>query len=188
MFLSDQEIISLFCERSENAITELNTSYGAYLKNIAFHILGKYSDIDEVLNDTYFAVWNRIPPEEPKVLRHYLSRITRNLAFKRLEYASAAKRSSEGIDSLDELADCVPDTRENVEGILEAREIGAAVNRWLGTLSEEKQAVFVLRYYYSFSLREIANRMGCSERRVKYLLSTMRGSLKEQLEREGFGE
>ena len=92
--MEDTEIIDLYFARSEAAITETANKYGSYLHTIAYRVLRREEDTEEVINDTYLGAWNAIPPAIPRVLRHFLSGIARNLSFKRLEYLGAECRSS----------------------------------------------------------------------------------------------
>ena len=50
--MKDHEIIALFFERSEQAITELIDKYGAAIKNVASNILKDAQDVEECSNDT----------------------------------------------------------------------------------------------------------------------------------------
>ncbi len=183
--MKDTEIVKLYFARTEEAIEETARKYGSYLFSIAFHILDNPDDAEEIVNDSYRAAWDRIPPENPSVLRHYLSRITRNLALKRLEYNTAGKRSCKGSAALEELEDCIPD-RRNVEDAVEAKELGTIINRFLSELPKEDAAVFLLRYYYALPIRDIAARCNLSERTVKYRLSRLRTALKDLLKKEGY--
>ena len=79
--MEDSQIIELFFQRSEDALSQTDRKYGRFLRGIADRILSTPEDSEEVVNDTYLAAWNKIPPEIPKTLRYYLSRITRNLAL-----------------------------------------------------------------------------------------------------------
>ena len=87
--MEDTQIVALFFARSEEAISETSKKYGRYLKTIAGNVLPSSEDVEEILNDVYLAAWNSIPPNRPPVLKYYLSRIVRNLSFKRIEYLTA---------------------------------------------------------------------------------------------------
>ena len=93
--MEDTEIIRLYFARNETAITETAGKYGSYLHTVAYHILRQEEDTEEILSDTYLGAWNAIPPAVPAVLRHFLSRITRNLSLKKLSYLGAEKRAAE---------------------------------------------------------------------------------------------
>lgn len=90
--MEDTQIVELFFSRSEEAISETSRKYGSYLRTIAHNVLPDSQDVEEVVNDVYLAAWNSIPPKCPPVLKYYLSRVARNLSFKRVEYLTAEKR------------------------------------------------------------------------------------------------
>lgn len=183
--MDDTQIIDLYFLRSENAIVETAKKYGAYLNQIAFNILNCPEDSEEVVEDTYFAVWNAIPPEVPRVLKHFLSRIARNLAFNKLDYRSAKCRDSHMILLLSELDSCLPDESANPESLLEAKMLGAALNRFLSRQEQLDCAVFLSRYYHCRTILQIAETYGLTQRQVKYRLSVLRQKLRKELEKEG---
>ena len=81
--MTDEEIISLFFERSEQAISELAAKHGKAVARIVRNILSDEEDVKECVNDTWLGVWNSIPPNRPDPLRAYVCRIARNLAAKK---------------------------------------------------------------------------------------------------------
>ncbi|MDE6925827.1 MAG: sigma-70 family RNA polymerase sigma factor [Acetatifactor sp.] len=179
--MEDLEIVELYFERSEMAIRETEKKYNAFLRQVAYNILRSIYDTEEVVNDTYMGAWNAIPPTRPNSLKHFLSRIARNLSFDRLDYRNAGKRHALFV----EMDECIPDDKSDPEILWEAREIGAVINRFLGTLDDTSCAVFLARYYYSYSVGEISRQYSLSARRIKYLLSKTRSALRDCLEREG---
>ena len=108
--MDDKKIVDLYWERDEDAIKETSVKYGRLCTYIANNILSNYEDSEECVNDTYLAVWNVIPKQRPNKLSVFISRITRNLALKKYEYISAAKRNPSAVTSLEELGDCVSGT------------------------------------------------------------------------------
>lgn len=183
--MEDTQIIELYFSRSESAIGETAGKYGAYLNQVAYNILRCREDTEEVVEDTYLAAWNAIPPERPRILKHFLSRITRNLSFDRLDYISAKRRDVHMITLLSELEACLPDENGDVEAAMEAKQIGKMLNRFLSGLEKLDCAVFVNRYYYSMTISEIAKKYELPDRNVKYRLSCMRCQLRKLLAREG---
>lgn len=183
--MHDTQIIDLFFCRDESAISETEKKYGSYLNQVAYNILRCREDTEEVVEDTYFAAWNAIPPARPEVLKHFLSRITRNLSHDKLDYLTAKRRSSHMTLLLSELEECIPDPKRTPEASWEAREIGIALNRFLEHLTCIDCKIFVCRYYYSMTISEVAEKYGLSPRRVKYRLSCLRKELRSYLEKEG---
>ena len=183
--MDDTQIIDLYFDRKESAIQETAAKYGVYLNQISYNILRSREDTEEIVEDTYFAAWNAIPPTRPLVLKHFLSRITRNLSFTRLDYLTAKRRSSHMSVLLSELEECIPDESQNPENLFNARETAKVINAFLGTLTREECRIFLCRYYYNLTIPEIAEKYGLKPRTVKYRLSLMRQSLKKRLEKEG---
>lgn len=179
--MEDTQIIALYLSRQEAAIGETAKKYGGYINQIAYNILRCREDTEEIAADTYLAAWNAIPPEVPRVLKHFLSRIARNLAFDRLDYITAKRRDVHMITLLSELDACLPDPHSAVDAKLAA----GSVNRFLSQLDKKDCAVFLSRYYYSLTIAEIADKLGLTERNVKYRLSCLRQKLRRQLEKEG---
>ena len=183
--LEDTQIVALFFSRSEEAISETSKKYGSYLRTIACNILPSSEDAEEIINDVYLAAWDSIPPKRPSVLKYYLSRIVRNLCFKRVEYLTAEKRGGNADILLSELEECIPDTCRDMEQILEAKELGQLLNRFLGTLNSSDRKLFLSRYYYAMTAPQLAEKYGCSVRQVKYRLGKMRKELKHTLQKGG---
>ncbi len=92
--MNDQQIIELFIQRSETAISQTEKKYGKYCYSIAHNILHNEQDSEECVNDTYLRAWNAIPPKKPNHLATFLGKITRNLAQDRYKYNNREKRGN----------------------------------------------------------------------------------------------
>ena len=182
--LDDSKIIDLFVERSEQAIQELDKKYGKSVKQTAANILHDRQDAEECVNDAYLGVWSTIPPQHPDHLGSYVCRIARNLAVSRIRGESAAKRNRSFDLVLDELADCIP-SRVNVENELEAKELLEAIDRFLSALVYDDRFIFVRRYWYADSVKEIAESMNVRENRISVRLFRLREKLRKTLVKEG---
>ena len=181
--MDDASIVELYFRRSETAIEETSKKYGAYCMKICMNILGDISDSEECVSDTYLNAWNSIPPHRPEALSAFLGRIARNLALNRYKARHADKRAlSEYALSLDELAECVADTH-SFSG--DTSELSRMISDFLYTRSSDERRVFVCRYFYCDTVRDIARRFGFSQSKVKSLLFRTRNKLKEYLESEG---
>lgn len=87
----DEEIIELFFERSELAISELKAKYGRTCLQTSYNILGDYCDAEECVNDSYLGVWNAIPPTRPNPLLTYVLKIVRNLSLNRYHLSQKSR-------------------------------------------------------------------------------------------------
>lgn len=182
--MEDQQIIELFWGRSEQAITQLAEKYGKLCRNLSENILKSPMDAEECVNDTYFAVWNTIPPQKPDSLPGYLCRIVRNISVKRYHANTAQKRKSFYDVALGELEECIP-ASQNVENESDARELVRAINHVLRRLTKENCIIFVRRYWFADSIPELAKMFRTSEHNISVRLSRTRKALKKYLEKEG---
>ena len=180
----DQGIIKLYNDRDEGAISATREKYEGYCYSIAYNVLGNEEDTKEILNDTYLALWNSIPPEKPRSFSSYIGRIARNLALKRHRERSAQKRSGSVADlSLDELSECITSS-DTVEAVIEEKDLTRILNEFLSSLPKQDRNVFVRRYWYMDKVSDIAKRYGYSESKVKMILSRTREKLSEKLRKE----
>ena len=188
--MTDKEIVDLYWERSEDALTETKGKYGPYLSKISFNILADPGDCEECENDTYLAAWNSMPENRPTRLGAYLGRIIRQISIDLYRKKHASKRYfSEYALSLEELGDEFGREAagtETIESEYDARELDRAVNEFLRGLPDEERKLFISRYYYFDSLKEAAAYLGIGEPKAKSMLFRTRRALKEKLIKEGF--
>lgn len=184
--MQDNEIITLFFERDEKALSELSDKYGKRLLNISKNVLGSKEDAEECVNDAYMAVWNRIPPEKPSSLFAYISKIVRNTALTKLRDNSAKKRGRNLTVCIDELEDILPDTQSVFDSIT-AAELSSLINGFLLSCDQDERDIFILRYYGYMPVSDIAKKYGFTQSRIKMLLKRCRDKLEKYLERNGYG-
>lgn len=80
--------------------------------------------------------------------------------------------------------ECIPaDT--NVEKVIEDKYVLEILNDFLDKLPTDKRKLFVRRYFYLSSIKEIARDYGLSESKVTVTLFRTRQMLKKVLEKEG---
>ena len=183
--MEDLEIVEMFLARDEMAIAQTKNKYSSLLRHIAMGILSDDRDAEEVLSDTYMAIWDTIPPKKPENLGAYSCRIAKNLSLKKYEYNQAAKRHCEYEAVLDELADLIP-SGQNVEKKIESNELKHAINRFIKTLPRKKQTMFLRRYWFSDSVKEIAADMGLTEKNASMRLRRIREKMKDSLSEGGY--
>lgn len=181
--MEDKQILKLFFARAEGAIDALAAKLGKRLYSMAVNILSDPQDAEECVNDTYLALWNAIPPAEPDPLSAYACRICRNTALKRLRSLHAQKRCAYEV-SLEELAECLPDNA--LWERLDERELGRAIDRYLSALTPENRVLFLRRYWFGDSIKELARMLGIRENALSVRLSRIRAGLKDHLSKEGY--
>ena len=183
--MEDSAIVDLYWQRSEQAIPETEHKYGGYCHTVAMRIVNNREDAEECVNDTWLGAWNSMPENRPSFLAPYLSKLTRWLSLSKLKTQNRLKRGGGEITlSLEEL------DRELGEGTdlaqqIALKELSEYLDVFLTGLPSEERRVFLGRYWYAASIREIAEKSGYSESKVKSMLLCTRRKLKKSLEEEG---
>lgn len=184
--MGDEEIVELYLHRDEAAIEATEERYGNRIRTLALRIVGDLPTAEECENDTYLELWKVIPPNEPRDYFYaFLACITRHIALNRCKERSALKRHAYISELSDELEECIP-ALEDVESSMDELALKEAINGFLGTLNSEKRSIFLRRYWYMDSVREVAERYGISESKVKTMLFRLRTQFKNYLEKEGY--
>lgn len=183
--MEEKRIIELLFDRSEQALTELDTKYGRLCHSLANNILRNPSDSEECVNDAYLGVWNTIPPTRPDSLMAYVCKIVRNLSLKRYQYNTAAKRNSNMDVALEELDGCLA-AASDVEQQVETAELTKAIEQFMDQLKQTDRVIFMRRYYFADSYDTIAQITGLSEKNVSVKLARTRSKLRKHLEERGY--
>lgn len=185
--MEDSKIIELFNLRSEEAITHCKEKYEKYCHTIAYNILYNQDDSEECLNDTWLSAWNTIPPQKPQMLSTYLGKITRNHAIDRYRSYTARKRGGPQTTLvLEELSECIPAGQNIEEEVIANRDLSEILNGYLDGLSPNTRIIFLQRYWYMMSVKDIAHQNSISQSAVKMSLSRSREGLKQLLITEGY--
>lgn len=183
--MDDKAILDLYWTRSEQAISETDSKYGAYCFCIANNILNSREDAEESVSDTYFAAWNSMPPKRPACLSAFLGKITRYLSLDKWKQRSRLKRGGGEVPlCLEELKDCVSGA-ENTENALIRKETLGCINRFLDSLPEIERKVFLCRYWYLEAVKDIARRFDLAPNKTAVMLSRTRKKLQKHLAKEG---
>lgn len=180
--MKDEEIMSLLWERNEAAVQSMQEKYDAYCYVIAKNILKNSEDAVECVNDAYHALWQSIPPKRPDNFKAFLAGTVRNISLNRYEHNTAKRRNGEFDVLLSELTDCAACV--NVEDEVQGNEVARAVSDFLHREKEDERNVFIRRYWYGDSVKNIAKRFLISESKVKSMLFRTRNKLKIYLQQE----
>ena len=180
--MEDEKIVALYWERKESAIRESELKYGSYCHTVAYNVLASHEDAQECVNDTWNAAWHAMPPERPTVLKGFLARITRNIAIDRYRYNNAQKRSAEVESVIDEYWECIPSPDAPIEDEIALKK---AINGFLSSLDSRTRVIFLRRYWYAMSVKDIARGLRLSESHVSVILHRTRRRFKEHLTKEG---
>lgn len=183
--MEDEKIVALYWQRDEKAIEETDRKYSKFLFGIARNILINQEDSEECVNDTYLKAWNSIPPNRPGRLSVYLGKITRFTSIDKLRSKMALKHKvSEYTLAFDELNES-EFNKDIIDDQINAMYLTELIDAFLLQLPVESRNIFVGRYFYLDSIKEIARITNSSESKVKTNLYRTRMELKQYLLKEG---
>ena len=200
---SDEELVAALVEGDEAALGELYDRHAESLFRVALLRLGDRGLAEEVLQDTYLALWNRaelFDRQQGSVIG-WLATIARNRAIDRLR-SSARRPAPVALSSLvaagadpasaDDARDAIlaastplagvtaaPDPEHEVDMAELRREVAQA----LAGIPEQERQVLTLAYYDQLSQSEIATRLawplGTVKTRTRRALARLRETLGE---------
>ena len=183
--MDDKRIIDLLFSRDERALDAISHKYSRMYKGVIRGVLGDERDVEECADDVLLAVWNSIPPNSPGYLSAYICKIARRIGVDRLRYHTSQKRNEKYTVMLSELEDCLPaqEPGGGDEGFW--GDVGTVVSDFIKSLDPETEILFVRRYIYFETVKELAERFGTDENRISVKLYRARKKLKKLLEKEG---
>ena len=184
--MDDTQIVELYWARKESAIEETEAKYGSYCRSIAGNILNNQDDAEECVNDTWLGAWNSMTPHRPSVLSTFLGKLTRRISIDKWRRATAKKRGDGQLPLvLSELEDCVSDGK-SIEEETERKLLAEVIAAFVKSLPETEQKVFLCRYWYMDSVKDIARRFDFTESKVTSMLHRTRERFRALLEKEGY--
>lgn len=200
---SDEDLVALLITGDESALVLLYDRYADVIFRAALVRVGDRQLAEEILQDTYLALWNRAELFDARVgsLIGWLATIARNRSIDRLRALGrrppplplgwlTGDPGTNGSPSNDVQARtepaAVPTRSNDPEVALEIGWISAEVGRALAAMPEMEREVITLAYYEELSQSEIAARLewplGTVKTRTRRALGRLRESLAVALE------
>jgi RNA polymerase sigma-70 factor (ECF subfamily) len=179
----DLQLVQGMREGDISAFTEIVSRYTQKVHNLAFRISRNEEDTEEIVQDVFITVYNKIDKFEGKAaFSSWLYRITANTAFmklrKRKTHLSISFEEaveSNGETSVVETLDTpFPGTRRELRDVLEQA---------LNLLPAEYRAIFVLRDVDGLSNHDVSGILGITVPAVKSRLHRSRLMLRRRLQK-----
>lgn len=177
--MNDHEIVNMLWQRDENAISEMQDSYGSFCYDISYRIVKSREDAEECLNDTWFQTWKSIPIERPDSLKAYVAKIIRNLSLNRIIFNNRWKRGRGAVPAVYEELEEMIGEDDPIAKMINEQAFAELVNGFLRTLERRERNIFVLRFWFFCAPKEIAERYGMKEKVVYNLLYRLRMRFQE---------
>lgn len=172
----EKKIIARIALGDKQAFSYIYEQYYKVLCMYAYRFFDDEEEAIEVVQSALVKVWERRKKlEDVKALKSYLYRMVHNMSLNRLQHLKAADKYRNSIS--DELLSIEMDDVEIHDEDPQAKQIQDA----LATLPPKNREVFELRFYGGLKHREIAEKMGISERTVETHITKGLKRLRETL-------
>jgi RNA polymerase sigma-70 factor (ECF subfamily) len=150
-----EQVLVVRCQAGDGlAFAELVERFGPRLRFFLRRILGPTPDVDDVLQDAWFDVYNALPRlNDPRAFPTWLYRIARDRAFRLLRKDQARIRPT-ALPESDLVAADGPEVEFGPDEV-------EAVRLTLDALAPEHRDILILRFLEGMSYEEIAQVVGC---------------------------
>lgn len=177
---TDQKLVVLLQEADRAAYTELYKRYAMMVYYKVNQMLRDEDSAKDVVQDVFIALWNNADSLlNANNLAGFLYVAARNRVFKLIEKGRVRN------DYLNSIASYLADTTNETVDELDERELMGIIIQEIAKLPEKMRAVFELSRIENLSHKEIAERLGISEKTVKTQVHNALTILREKL--TGYG-
>jgi len=176
-------LVLLFQKGDRQAFTKLVKVFQKKVYALAFRILLNHIDADEVAQETFVRIFNRIGQlKSPEHFDSFVYRIATNYA---IDLLRKRKGRIVAMPSESDLPGPVQMTLAsrvtNPEKVLENKQLLAAITKAAEELPPRQRATLILHDIEGLSKEEVARIMGCPEATVRSNLHIARSKLKKKL-------
>lgn len=181
---SDEALMSLVCEGSNEALTILFRRYARIVRGVAYRVLRDPSEADDLLQDIFLLIQRLCTTFDSSKgsARFWILQMTYRRAISRRRYLTS--RHFYQWTDIDELGDTLADSKAGVErlddsidGVLRANDLEETFE----SLSENQRQTLRLFFVEGYTLDEIAAKMGQSKGNVKHHYFRALDRLRRQL-------
>lgn len=187
--LPDADVARLAQQGREAAFRELVRRYERPVFSLVFRMVRDSATAEDLAQDTFIKVLNHIDKYRPEFkFSSWLFKIANNVAIDHLRRRQLDTISMDGSPNAATAADVeatsfdIADKSESALEVMEAKELGSAIERAIGSLRPEYRSCIMLRHVEGRSYEEIAATLDLPLGTVKTYIHRARHQLREALE------
>ncbi len=187
--LPDADVARLAQKGREAAFRELVRRYERPVFSLVFRMVRDSATAEDLAQDTFIKVLNHIDKYRPEFkFSSWLFKIANNVAIDHLRRRHLDTISMDGAPNAATAADIeatsfdIADHAESALDVMEAKELGSAIERAIGALRPEYRSCIMLRHVEGRSYEEIAATLDLPLGTVKTYIHRARHQLREALE------
>jgi RNA polymerase sigma-70 factor (ECF subfamily) len=183
--LDDPALMELIAQKSEAGLSELYDRYHRLVFSIAFGVIGRMEDAEEITLDVFTRIWHKADTYqvERAGVRTWLSRLARNRAIDvlRRESVRPMQHSIGWAEAGSEPLADGPAPEAAVQLAMQQRR----VRRAIGALPRDQQVVLALAFFKGYSHSEIAGLLdlplGTVKGRIRAGMQALRLALADEI-------
>lgn len=187
--LPDADVARLAQQGRETAYRELVRRYERPVFSLVFRMVRDSATAEDLAQDTFIKVLNHIDKYRPEFkFSSWLFKIANNVAIDHLRRRHLDTISMDGAPNAATAADIeatsfdIADHAESALDVMEAKELGSAIEKAIGALRPEYRSCIMLRHVEGRSYEEIAATLDLPLGTVKTYIHRARHQLREALE------
>jgi RNA polymerase sigma-70 factor (ECF subfamily) len=187
--LPDADVARLAQQGREAAFRELVRRYERPVFSLVFRMVRDSATAEDLAQDTFIKVLNHIDKYRPEFkFSSWLFKIANNVAIDHLRRRHLDTISMDGAPNAATAADIeatsfdIADRSESALDVMEAKELGSAIEKAIGSLRPEYRSCIMLRHVEGRSYEEIAATLDLPLGTVKTYIHRARHQLREALE------
>lgn len=176
--MTDVQLLNQLQLKQADSMEALMQKYHRYVYTVIANILGirgTHEDIEELTQDTFYAVWSHADSIDGK-LRAYLGATARN---KTKNWLQRQKELPMALDLIE-----IPDSVCSLEDAAQQKELTRILMRAIDKMRPKDREIFLRFYFYMQTTEEISARVGISANAVRARLTRGRAILKKTLSKE----
>ncbi|MBK7098871.1 MAG: sigma-70 family RNA polymerase sigma factor [Sphingobacteriales bacterium] len=170
----DSYLLALMSQNNHKAFEEIWHRYWSASYNAAYKRLQDEDQSREVVQELFVDIWERREVLKVENLKAYLSNAVRYKIYKVLSKSNASNQYFDTFDSLFATAS-MPDNS------LVEKELESLALQWIDTLPAKRKEIFLLFYHEQLSTKEIADRLGISQKTVQNQIGTATNELRRRI-------
>eukprot|EP01133_Synstelium_polycarpum_P009291 gene9291-10895_t len=177
--LSDNELTVLLRRGERLAFNEIYNRHSEYLYRFAFNILKEEEECTDAIQDIFVWLWENREKVQATSLKSYLCAAVK---YKLARVIRGSKRRAE-------ILSAHPDVKEEAcytEDALEVKELKSLISQFTGALPPRAKEIFEMSRNEYLSNKEIAVRLGISEKTVENQMTIVLKKLKSNLGKMSF--
>ena len=178
--MTDEKILRWLQDGRQDAMTDLMDKYDRYVHSVIAGMIGgagRSEDIEELVQDVFYSVWNHAGSIEKRKLKAYLGTTARNKAK---NYLRGKRDIPMALDSVE-----LPDPTGSLEDLAVQEELSRSIRRALHRMGPRDSEIFLRHYYYLQTAETISEQMGIPRSTVLSRLSRGRKTLQKIMNKEG---